>query len=655
MTGWRSSKRDREIQSASTTGGLPVAPSLGPTLRAAHAKVENRPVDRRVLWICALAVGLAIAAGLVARALVLLIAFITNLAFYGRLSLDDVSPAGHHLGPLMILVPVAGGLIVGIMARYGSRAIRGHGIPEAMEQVLTNKSRVPPRVTFLKPLSSAITIGTGAPFGAEGPIIATGGALGSFVGQMFRTTASERKTLLAAGAAAGMSATFGCPIAAVLLAVELLLFELRPRSIIPVALACLAGTATRIAFVGGAPVFAMPNLVQPSDSALALYTVIGGLVGVAAVIATRVVYWVEDGFERLPIHWMWWPALGGIAVGVIGLIAPRTLGVGYDNIEGLVEGRFTLGVLAALSVWKLVSWAVSLGSGTSGGTLAPMFTIGGALGGVLGIGAAALLPAAGVDVRIAALVGMAAIFAGASRAVLASIVFAFETTHQPLGLLPLLGGCTAAYLVSYFGMRHSIMTEKIARRGVRVVSEYEADFLAQTTVAQAATRQVEVLHADDSLAETREMLESVGELLPHSGFPILDDENHLVGMVTRRELMAGGAQGVVGDRVRREPVVTFPDASLREAADKMVLENIGRLAVVSRDEPTRLVGILTRSDLLRAHTARLHAGAVVEESHPVPQLRSWSRRLRGQAGRLGMWIHLPGHGAADPDPGDETE
>jgi len=621
----------RETRHASTTSGLPVAPSLGPALEAARVPLDKRPIDRRVIWICLLAVLLAVAAGLIAHALVLLIDLITNISFYGRVSFEPVSPAGHHLGAWMILVPVGGGLIVGCMARYGSRAIRGHGIPEAMEQVLTNHSRVPPRMTFLKPLASAITIGTGGPFGAEGPIIATGGALGSFLGQLLRTTAAERKTLLAAGAAAGMAATFGSPVSAVLLAIELLLFEFRPRSVIPVALACVVATATRIVFVGGEPVFGMPDLAQPGPSALAVYTLIGALIGIAAVVATKIVYRIEDGFERLPIHWMFWPALGALVVGGVGLISPRTLGVGYDNIQDLVSGGFTLTAMASLCLWKMVSWSISLGSGTSGGTLAPLFTIGGALGGLLGAACVALLPTAGVDPRLAALVGMAAMFSGASRAVLASIVFAFETTRQPLGLLPFLSGCTAAYLISYFGMRHSIMTEKIERRGVRVVNEYEADFLAQVLVGQVASQHVEVLNADESLGEVRALLEEVGPLVPHNGFPVVEGDGLLVGVVTRRDLMAIEPRGVVRDRVRRAPVVTFPDVSLRDAADQMVLENIGRLVVVDRENPTRILGILTRSDLLRAHSTRLHAGAVAETSLQLPtlrHLREWPRKRR---------------------------
>jgi chloride channel protein, CIC family len=448
---------------------------MGPALDAAHLESQPALVDRRVVILCALSMALAGVAALVAQALTKLIGLCTNLAFHQRISTDLSSPAGHHLGPLVIAVPVLGGIIIGFMARYGSKAIRGHGIPEAMEQVLTNESRIPRRMTFLKPISAAISIGTGGPFGAEGPIIATGGALGSWLGQLLRTTAQERKTLLAAGAAAGMAATFGSPVSAVLLAVELLLFEYRPRSLIPVALAAATATGVRVGFVGASPVFPMPELTQPGGAALATYVLLGAIVGFASVWVTRAVYAIEDGFEKLPIHWMWWPALGGLVVGVVGFFAPRTMGVGYDNIEQIVAGDLGGRALAVLCGLKLISWSISLGSGTSGGTLAPLFTIGGGLGALLGAGVVALAPALGLDVRIAALVGMAAMFAGASRALLASVVFAFETTRQPIGLLPLLGGCSAAFLISCLLMKNSIMTEKIARRGVQVPSEYSAD------------------------------------------------------------------------------------------------------------------------------------------------------------------------------------
>ncbi|MEP7365307.1 MAG: chloride channel protein [Acidobacteriota bacterium] len=483
-----------------------------------------------------LAVPIAVAAGLVAQGLTRLIGLVTNLAFYGRWSTAFISPARHALGLWVILVPVCGGLIVGLMARYGSKAIRGHGIPEAMEQVLFNESRVPPRMTFLKPLSAAIAIGTGGPFGAEGPIIATGGALGSLIGQLMKTTADERKTLLAAGAAAGMAATFGSPVSAVLLAIELLLFEYRASSFIPVAIASTIAAGVRMAFSGASPVFAMAPVSPPSGPALLGYILLGATIGLAAVGVTRAIYGIEDLFERLPIHWMWWPAIGGLVVGVVGYYAPLTMGVGYDNIENILGGTITGTALATLLVMKFVSWSISLGSGTSGGTLAPLFTFGGALGALLGSGAAALIPSLGMDPRTAALVGMAAMFAGASQALLASVVFAFETTLQPFGLLPLLGGCSMAYLVARLLMENSIMTEKIARRGLRLSVDYSVDMLTSLRIRDAASTNVVSVRAEQTLEEVRHWLGTHQAGSTHTGFPVLDERGHLVGLITRKNL-----------------------------------------------------------------------------------------------------------------------
>ncbi len=373
-------------RTGSTTEGLPVAPALGPGLAQAHIAPHAANVTRRTAYICALAVGVAVVAAGVAQMLQGLIFLVTNLAFRGTLSLEPLGPTTRHLGLWVILVPPIGGLVVGLMARYGSQAIRGHGIPEAMEQILTNESRIPLRVTFLKPLSAAVAIGTGGPFGAEGPIIATGGALGSVLGQLIRITAAERKTLLAAGAAAGMAATFGSPVSAVLLAIELLLFEYRPRSLIPVALAACTATGVRFSLVGSGPAFQSFSFTEPSGGALVLYILLGGLVGVVSVGVTKAVYRIEDAFERLPIHWMWWPALGALPVGIIGYFAPRTLGVGYDNIDAVLTGALAVGPLLSLCVLKFASWSIALGSGTSGGTLAPLFTVGGALGALIGTG-----------------------------------------------------------------------------------------------------------------------------------------------------------------------------------------------------------------------------------------------------------------------------
>lgn len=644
----RDSKHDDDRHSeglktgAPDAGALPVAPSLAPTLEReaqdtrtpVRAPVDETVVDSRTVMIAAMAVLIAIAAGLIAALLVRLIGFVTNVAFYHRLSTEFVAPGGAGAAwYVILLVPIAGALLIGVMARFGSSAIRGHGIPEVMERVLYGESRIPARMMFLKPLSAAIAIGTGGPFGAEGPIIATGGALGSLVGQVSRITADERKILLAAGASAGMAATFGTPVAAALLAVELLLFEYRARSLIPVALGATVATGVRIAFEGTAPVFPIPQIAQPSGTALIFYAALGAVIGVLSVVITRFAYRVEDGFEalgrRFDLHWMWWPAVGAVAVGVIGIIEPRTLGVGYENITGSLAGTIAGGALLLLVGLKLLSWAIYLGSGTSGGTLAPLFTIGGGLGAWMGATVAALAPGLGVNPAIAGLVGMAAIFAGASHALLASVVFAFETTRQPVGLLPLLAGCSAAYLISLLLSRHSIMTEKLARRGTPIRTEYSVDYLAHVLVRDAASRRVVSIRATDSIEQVRQWIASGAGGATHHGFPVIDEHGFLVGVVTRRNITE--AKTDLADPVRalvqRPPAVVFEDSTLREAADHMVRERVGRLPVVNRKAPRVVVGMITRSDLLSAHAPRIRAAT--ERSRRRSAAREKRRRRSG--------------------------
>jgi len=610
------SNNDPALSLPHTEIGLSVAPGLEVLAEDAQVPPPTPTIDSRVLKLCCETILLGIVTGFIAQGLVALIGLTTNLAFYGRLSFEEVSPAPAvaSLGPWVIVIPIVGAVLVGLMARYGSKAIRGHGIPEAMEQVLTNESRIPARMTFLKPLSAAISIGTGGPFGSEGPIIATGGAIGSLVGQILRTTAAERKTLLAAGAAAGMAAIFGSPVAAVLLAIELLLFEFRPRSIIPVALGACSATAIRMMFHGMEPAFQMPELVQPNGVALAVYILLGGLMGLVAVAVTRVTYGIEDAFEKLPIHWMWWPAIGAIAVGVVGYFAPNTLGVGYSNISDLLSGHLTVSAAMFLCLMKFVSWSISLGSGTSGGTLAPLLTIGGALGSAAGLGLASAFPALGVDPKIAALVGMAALFSGASRATLASAVFLFETTLQPVGLLPLLGGCAAANLISSAIATHSIMTEKIARRGIRTPAEYEADSLDQVLVKAVASSPAVTVSAASTIGELRAWVVSGRPEATHGGYPVIGDGGHLVGIVTRRDLANPAWQDAqtAGDVVRQLPRYVYEDCTVRQAVDHMVNHGIGRLPVVTRATPPQVVGILTRSDVLSVFRNR------ARQSEPQP-------------------------------------
>jgi len=535
----------------------------------------------RLIFISAICILIACLISIIAKGLVYLINVVTNISFYGTLDAGFHSPANNHLGLWVIVIPAIGGIIVGLMALYGSKAIRGHGIPEAMEQILVNKSKIKPIITFLKPVSSAIAIGTGGPFGAEGPIIATGGALGSTFGQLFKISPNERKIILAAGATAGMSAIFGTPIAAVFLAIELLLFEFSPRAILPVALACITGAAGHHLLFEAGPVFPMPDVDTPSNTALAIYSIIGLVIGFISLGLTKIVYFIEDSFEKLPIHWMWWPPIGGLAVGLIGYFAPHTLGVGYDNIITILSGTLSLMLIVRLCLFKFLSWAIALGSGTSGGTLAPLLTIGGAAGAAFGALVHLVFPDAGLSIPIAALIGMAAMFAGASRAYLTSITFALEATMQSHALLPLLGACTASYLVSFFLMENTIMTEKIARRGVYTPDSYEPDLLQVLTVADVNNEVGETLKSNSTIAETRARL--TGNNITQSFFIVTNSDGSYAGMVSLTDIYnhSISAELTISNITKASKQAVRSNDPLKRVVEIMAEESVEVLPVIA--------------------------------------------------------------------------
>ncbi|MGN6215346.1 MAG: chloride channel protein [Solirubrobacterales bacterium] len=514
-------------------------------------------VSRRVLTIAALALPLGALGACLAWALLRLIGLITNLVFYGRFGTALVAPgSGHHSPLLILLAPVCGGLVVGLVARFGSEKVRGHGIPEAIESILTAGSRVQPRVAVLKPLSSAIAIGTGGPFGAEGPIIMTGGASGSIFAQLLHLTADERKTLLVCGAAAGMAATFNAPLASVLLAVELLLFEWRPRSFIPVVAAVAVATALRVPLLGGGPVFpAPPGALHLGAAAYGLCLAAGALAGLLALLATSLVYLSEDAFSRLSIPWMWWPAIGGLVIGLGGLVVPQALGVGYDVIAGELNGSIALNLIVGILIVKTLIWSLSLGSGTSGGVLAPMLMIGGALGGL----EATIFPH--VAPGFWPLVGLAGVLGGVMRSPLTGVIFAIELTHRYEALLPLLIGATAAYAVSVLVLRRSVLTEKVARRGVHINREYSVDPLEVLFVGDVmsdgdgASGRVNggpPVYVDDTLRHVAYVMAESGEtVLPvaERGRP-----DRRVGSIGLEQLLAGRLRDLKEERHRSRPL-----------------------------------------------------------------------------------------------------
>jgi len=585
---------------------IPISPFLDTLKKNRFSGSGPGLAKKRLFYISTLSVAVALVISAVAKVLVSLINLVTNISFFGTMDLAFRSPSENQLGLWVILVPVLGGILVGLMALYGSKAIRGHGIPEAMEQVLTNQSRIKPAIAILKPVSSAIAIGTGGPFGAEGPIIATGGALGSTLGQLMHITPNERKIILAAGATAGMSAIFGTPIAAIFLAIELLLFEFSPKAIIPVALACITGAAGHHLLFESGPVFPMSELSAPSNQALGIYSLVGVCIGLLAVGLTKVVYLIEDTFEKLPIHWMWWPALGGVAVGLIGFISPHTLGVGYDNIINLLSGKLSLAVMISLCIFKFLSWAIALGSGTSGGTLAPLMTIGGATGAIIGYLILSFFPGAGISVPMTALVGMSAMFAGASRAYLTSIVFSLEATHQINGLLPLLGACTGAYLVSFFLMQNTIMTEKIARRGVLTPDAYGPDPLASLTVRDVLKKQSLLISLEDTLGAVRSKIQS---LAGHELSYAVTDDGKFKGTLITADIFRSGldTQASVSSLVDNNTTSLRLNDSLQKAIRLITTSGQDGVPVYDQNDNDRFCGLLSSRDILSSYYNLRHS------------------------------------------------
>lgn len=572
----------------------------------------------RIGWMSLLASLVGVLAGLIAYVLYDLIALFTNLTFYHVFSLHFRSPEKTTIGAWVILMPVIGGLIIGFMAKYGTSKIKGHGIPEAMEAVLTSRSRIEARVAILKPLSAAIAIGTGGPFGAEGPIIQTGGAFGSLVGQIISTTASERKVLLACGAGAGMAATFNTPIAGVILAIELLLFEFRARSFIPLVIACTLATSVRAVLFGQHSMFSMGNVDFDVPRGLPFYLLLGVICGIAAIGFTKVLYWVEDQFDRLPIDDLWHPAIGALGLGIIGFFVPRVLGVGYDTISDILNNNLTLQLLILIAVFKALALVISLGSGTSGGLLAPMFMSSAALGGIFAMAVNTVIPGAHLSPGAFALVAMAAVFGAASRATFAFIVFAFEITRDYNAILPLMLGCVIADLIALRYLKTSIMTEKLARRGLHVPGEYEASVLHTVRLSEVMRTDVQPLPADTTVADLAARIGQNGQSVNLSqGLPIADVEGRLAGVITQGDVLRAlendpDGRATVLEAGTSELIVAYPDEFVHDALHRMVSHNIGRLPVISRDDSKQMVGYFDRSNLLNAWTRQIEEEGVQE-------------------------------------------
>ncbi len=559
-----------------------------------NVRQGDHTVNSRMPLLCLLALVVGTGSALGAWCLLHLISLFTNLFWHARLSFEDVAMRPQALGFWAIAVPVLGAFIVGLMARYGSDKIRGHGIPEAMETILYGESRLSAKVAILKPLSSAISIGSGGPFGAEGPIIMTGGAIGSLFAQRFRLSAAERKTLLVAGAAAGMTAIFATPLAAVLLAVEVLLFEWKPRSLLPVIVAVVVAMSWHSFSAGNDPLFATdvlpPSGLAPLVGALPL----GFGIGVVVAGLSTCLYLIEDGFESLNIHWMWWPAMGAVAVGIGGYVDPRVLGAGYENIRMLLSGDLTVQSVALLVSIKAAVWLIALGSGTSGGVLAPFLIIGGAIGWLAGVA----LPG---ESGFWAMAGMAAVMSSGMRAPLTGVLFAAEITGR-YDVLPIFLTCSAvAFGVNILITRRSILTEKIARRGRHIRHEYGVDPLDVLPVRAVMSASPEVLSDSLTVAQAVAFFETDAK---HRSYPLVDSDGRLVGLVSREDALswrqstfdpASHLHEVKSDA--EQPWVD-PETPCSTVAALIIETGVGRIPVISTDRS--VVGLITRQDLLRA-------------------------------------------------------
>jgi H+/Cl- antiporter ClcA len=614
-----------------TSRNNPAKAEAGGARPRVPSRLGDYSVSPRILIIGALAAAVGAVSAVVADGLLKLIGLITNLVFYQRIGTGLVAPgANSHAWWLIIAAPVAGGLVIGVMARFGSEAIRGHGMPEAIEAILRRGSKIKARVALLKPISAAIAIGTGGPFGAEGPIIMTGGAFGSLIAQTLSLTADERKTLLVAGAAAGMAATFNAPLASILLAVELLLFEFRPRSFVPVSIAVVVATGLRWPLLGSAPIFATDHALPALGLLDILLCAAAGIVGgFVAWIATSLVYLSEDAFRKLPIHWMWWPAIGGLIIGIGGLFEPRALGVGYDVIGDLLSGHATQGLIVGILVVKTLIWSLSLGSGTSGGVLAPVFMIGAALGALL----AHVLPP--VAPGFWALMCLAAVVGGVMRSPLTGVIFAMELTHQWDAVMPLIVASTVAFLLSVLVLKRSVLTEKVVRKGTHLTREYSTDPLEVFLVGEIMPASFLCFRPDSTLEDAVKQAcggwsGSGNRKLAHSQrlYPVLDAHDHLVGLLTQHQMIgatprpASQPPVLLAEVMVREPIVGYADMTLRELANWMAQNQVSSVPIVDRQDASRVLSVMSVDQVLEARLRDVDEEHKYERVLDIMQIRA---------------------------------
>jgi len=581
-------------------------------LPALEKNAEERE-ESRIEYLTLLSVFIGIGAGFIAYAIRLLIGFITNLFFFGRINFELTSPQFEQLGLLVILLPALGGLVAGVMIRYGSQQASGDGISEAMESVLMHKSKIPPRTGIMKALSASFTIGLGEPFGPEGPIIQTGGALGSLLGQLTSVTATERRILVATGAGAGLAAAFGTPISGIFLAIELFTFEFRVKSLVPIAIASAIGGWMHILLITPKPLFSTPGYAFGGLNLLPLYALLGALAGVVGVAMTRGLQHAEAGFDKLPIRQPWLPAVGGLLVGGISFFVPQILGAGYDVISAILAGKIAVTLALIILVSKAVAWIVALGSRTSGGTLAPLFMIGSSLGLVFGWGVVSLFPGIGVSPGVFAIVAMAAVFGTMTRAPYTSIVFAIEATENYQGVLPVIVTVVIAELVGEYLMEDSMVTHKMTKQGFRIRHIYEYNPLRQKQVDKIMVPPVTVNAKEKVLDLYKKIIDPADDLSKMKRLIVVKDDK-AIGVVDRTQLYQGASTAdreMTVEQVCSKSFLTVPVNEYGYEAMRIMTQNDAAFLVVLDYRGTP-VGYISRSELVQAQKEKIADDTIVE-------------------------------------------
>jgi len=589
--------------------------------RFTHLVDKYQPSETTLLLILSIIIGLV--TGLAAVAFIELIDWITNFSF------GTIPDAFASLGRWwIIIIPLVGSLISGPIIAFFASEAKGHGVPEVMQAMVLNGGRIRPRVAVAKIAASSVCIGTGGSAGREGPIVQVGSTFGSTLGQLFRMSDRRIRNLVACGAAAGIAATFNAPIAGVAFAIEVLAGDLAISVVSNVVIAAVTAAIVSRAFLGAEPAFHIPTYALKNPVEIIFYVVLGVLAGLMGVLFIKVLYGMEDvfdGWKKMP---MWVrPAIGAMLLGIVGFVYPPILtrlgidpvlahaglpvirniphifGAGFDTIEAALTGPLPWIFLISLLFLKLLATALTLGSGNSGGVFAPALFMGAMLGGFFGLAVDMAFPQYAINPGAYALAGMAAVFVGAARAPLTAILIAFEMSNDYKVILPLMAATIVALIVAHRIHPESIYTLKLARRGLRLRFGRDVDVLDGVLVSEVMTKNPPTIKANTSIKD----LEHYFLTTHHHGVMVVNDQDELVGVITLQDLERCLSNREdckdlnVADVMTRSMLMTYPDDTIGDALHRMAVRDVGRMPVVDRRDPKKLLGAVRRTDIARAY------------------------------------------------------